>query len=88
MRQYRSVDEQTRRQLPESARVTFERTERIAETLVGQSERSARSAAEAQGITVRIAGRDGRTFYLTVDLRFSRINLMVEDGVVTQARAS
>jgi hypothetical protein len=82
------VDEETRRLLPESARKDLDRTERIAETLVGQTERAATEAAEAQGITVRIASREGESFPLRADMRFSRVNLVIERGVVTQARAS
>lgn len=81
------MDAQTKRDLPVSARSALLRTERIAEALVGHSEASARDAAEAQGISVRIAGRDGQSFLLRADMRFARVNLMVEAGVVTQALA-
>jgi hypothetical protein len=64
------------------------RTEQFAATLVGQREGDAIHAAEALGITVRIAGRDGHSFPLRTDMRFSRVNLVIDDGVVTQARAS
>jgi hypothetical protein len=82
------VDDDARRRLPDSARLALERTERIAETLIGQREREAVQAAESQGITVRIAGRDGSSFPLRADMRFSRVNLVIEEGVVTQAVAS
>ena len=82
------MDEETRRRLSEPERTALERTERIAEGLVGQSEQSAIQAAEAQGVTVRIAGRDGQNFILSADMRFSRVNLVIEAGVVTQALAS
>ena len=55
---------------------------------MGQSEQSAIQAAEARGVTVRIAGRDGQSFILSADMRFSRVNLVIEAGVVTQALAS
>jgi hypothetical protein len=66
----------------------LDRTERFAKTLVGQREADALHAAEALGITVGIAGRDGRLFPLRTDMRFSRVNLVIDDGIVTQARAS
>jgi hypothetical protein len=78
------VDEEMRRQLPESFRKSLERTERLAETLVGQSESSATAAAESAGITVRIARRNGRSFMLHKDLRPSRVALTVENGIVTR----
>ena len=77
-----------RRGLPAAARSALERTERIAATLVGQTEDAARSVAEDQGITVRIAARDGQSFPLRADMQFSRVNLVVDGGVVTNAVAS
>ena len=58
------MDEQTRRQLPESFRKALERTEHSAEMLIGQGESDARTAAEAAGIAVRIASRDCESFPL------------------------
>ena len=82
------MDDEARRRLPESARTALDQTERFAETLVGQTERAALEAAEAQGITVRVTGRDGETFAQRADMRFSRVNLVIESGVVTDAVAS
>ena len=80
------MDDETRR-LPEPARTALERTERIADALVGLREQRAVEVAEAQGLTVRVAGRDGQRFPLRADLRFTRVDLVVEAGVVTQAWA-
>ena len=82
------MDEDARRGLPGSARIALERAERIAATLVGQTEDAARSVAEDQGITVRIAARDGQSFPLRADMQFSRVNLVIDGGVVTDAVAS
>ena len=82
------VDELARRGLPASARIALERTERIAATLVGQTEDAARSAADEEGIAVRIAARDGQSFPLRADMQFSRVNLVIDGGVVTDAVAS
>jgi hypothetical protein len=82
------MDEEMRARLPEAARNALERTERIADSLVGQSEQRAVEDCEAQGITVRIAGRDGEAFPLQADMQFSRVNLVINAGIVTQAAAS
>jgi len=55
---------------------------------VGQTEDAARSAAVDEGITVRIAARDGQSFPLRADMQFSRVNLVIDGGVVTDAVAS
>jgi hypothetical protein len=55
---------------------------------VGQTEDAARSTAEDEGITVRIAARDGQSFPLRADMQFSRVILVIERGVVTEAVAS
>ena len=86
--QDRCVDDDARRRLPASARTALERTERLAETLVGQSEADAVEAARSHGITVRIAERDGIRFVLRSDMRFSRITLVIDAGVVTGAVAN
>jgi hypothetical protein len=79
----RSLDEEMRRQLPESFQESLARTERVPETLVGQRESIATAAAESAGITVRIARRNGRSFMLHKDLRPSRVSLTIENGIVT-----
>jgi len=79
------VDDQTRRQVPESFRNALERTEHIAETLVGQTESDARTAAEVAGIAVRIEGRNGESFPLTADLDMRRVNLTIEGETVAAA---
>jgi hypothetical protein len=59
------------------------RTERVAETLVGLSESEATATAEAAGITVRVARRDGKRFMSHKDLRPSRVSLIIDRGRVT-----
>ena len=54
-------------------------------TLVGLGEESAVDAIEAQGLLVRISERDGEAFALTADYSEDRINLVINDGVVTRA---
>lgn len=54
-----------------------------ANTLLGMSEEEATAAAQANGWVVRIAARDGEQFALTMDYNYTRVNLTVDNGVVT-----
>jgi hypothetical protein len=82
------MDDDLRRSLPESARRALERTEQFADSLIGQSEQDAVAASEAQGFAVRIAQRDGESFVLRADMEFSRVNLVIENGIVSEVLAS
>lgn len=52
---------------------------------VGLSEREAQTKAKDQQQTIRIAGRDGECFALTMDYRPDRVNLYLEDDRVAAA---
>ncbi len=52
---------------------------------LGLSEPEAEKYASEQGQTIRIAGRDGECFALTMDYRDNRVNLYLEDDVVVAA---
>lgn len=52
-------------------------------TIVGETEDDAIAAIAAGGFEHRIAERDGEGFALTEDWRPTRINLTVDDGIVT-----
>jgi hypothetical protein len=54
-----------------------------ANTLLGMSESEATSTAESNGWVVRVAVREGEQFALTMDFNSRRVNLTVENGVVT-----
>jgi hypothetical protein len=58
-------------------------TNEEANTLLGMSEQEATSTAEANGWVVRIAARDGEQFALTMDYNPKRVNLTVDNGVVS-----
>lgn len=62
-------------------------TQKFADGLVGQKTAAATKAAEDAGYTVRIVEVDGVPRAVTADLRPDRINLTIEDGVVTKATA-
>lgn len=55
------------------------------ETLVGLSEGPAQEAAESHNYTWRVMERDGEAFVGTTDYSESRINVAIDNGVVTRA---
>ena len=62
-------------------------TQKFADTLVGMETAEAKKAAEEAGYTLRVIEVDGVPKAATADLRVDRINVVVEDGKVTQATA-
>lgn len=54
------------------------------ELLVGQTESGAEQAATAEGWGFRVVRRDGEDLPMTMDYRPDRVNVAVEDGVVTE----
>ncbi len=52
---------------------------------LGLTQPEAKQYATEQDQTIRIAGRDGECFALTMDYRDNRVNLYLEDGVVVAA---
>ena len=55
-----------------------------ATAIVGKSESEAAAAAEEEGCSVRVVERDGRALAVTEDFRPDRVNVVVEDGEVTE----
>jgi len=58
-------------------------TNEEANTLLGMSEQEANSTAVANGWVVRIAARDGEQFALTMDYNPKRVNLTIDNDVVS-----
>lgn len=54
-----------------------------ARELVGLTEKTAVTCAESEGWGVRVVHRDGEDFMVTADYRADRVNLVVENDVVT-----
>lgn len=52
---------------------------------LGLTEQQAKDLAKDNGFTVRVAGRDGECYALTMDYRTDRVNVYLEDGTVTAA---
>jgi hypothetical protein len=61
----------------------LERTEHLAEALIGLTESDARTRAESAGVAVRIARRDGQRFPLRLNFDPRRVNLAIEGETVT-----
>lgn len=55
------------------------------DALIGETEADATAAVEAAGFTARVVERDGESFPITMDYRVDRVNLTVQDGLVTVA---
>ena len=65
----------------------LESTQEFADTLVGKTTAQAKKAAEDAGYAFRIIEVDGVPKAATADLQPDRINVAIEDGVVTEATA-
>ena len=65
----------------------LESTQEFADTLVGKTTAQAKKAAEDAGYAFRIIEVDGVPKAVTADLQPDRINVAIEDGVVTEATA-
>ena len=63
----------------------LERSEEFAATLIGLPEQEAVEAIEAEGLIARVVARDGEYYAVTLDYSVSRINLVIESGLVTEA---
>jgi hypothetical protein len=55
------------------------------EGYIGLTQAEAKQYAAENDQTIRVAGRDGKCFPLTMDYRTDRVNLYLEDGVVIAA---
>lgn len=64
---------------------TSERSEMFEEEdFVGLTEREAKDKAKAADTPIRVLERDGQPLPATMDLREGRVNLYINDGVVTK----
>lgn len=69
----------------DSAEAAGEETEAFAETVVGMTTEEAQAAVEDAGYAYREVEIDGQPQAVTLDYRLDRVNVSVEDGVVTDA---
>lgn len=54
--------------------------------LIGMEEQAAINLCKKEGVTVRVASKDGQHFMLTMDYWPARCNLSVVDGKVVSVR--
>lgn len=70
---------------PEMMDAVAAETERFGKELIGMAEGEALQCVEDAGLTWRIYEKDGEQFALTMDYRVERVNLKLDDGIVTDA---
>ncbi len=52
--------------------------------LIGKTEKEGIEIAKSHGYTVRLIKKDGESFVVTMDFRFDRINIEVENDIITK----
>lgn len=53
--------------------------------IVGMTEETGRGLCEVYGYATRVTRKDGNPYIITHDLRFDRINLQIENGLIVKA---
>ena len=67
-----------------ASKAQIARTQSIANQMIGMTIDEATSLAEGSQLIVRIVEQDGESFMVTMDFRTNRVNLVIENGVVTR----
>ena len=62
-------------------------TDRFGKDLIGMAVAEAMQCVEDAGLTWRVYEEDGEMFALTMDYRVERVNVKIENGIVTDAYA-
>ena len=60
-------------------------TDRFGKDLIGMPATEAQQCAEDAGLTWRVYEEDGEQFALTMDYRADRVNVKIDDGIITDA---
>jgi hypothetical protein len=71
----------------EWGRAAVERTQAVADQLIGLNLHDANELATRSGRQLRVVKRDGEGVLVTLDLRPDRINIETEGDIVVAARA-
>lgn len=58
------------------------------QSLIGKSLEQAKELAGFNGFTIRVTREDNNNFPLTMDMRFDRIDVQIDNGVVTKCVTS
>jgi hypothetical protein len=56
----------------------------LIESIIGKTLNEARELASFNGYSTRVTREDSTDYWVTMDLRFDRINLQLDNGVVTK----
>ena len=54
-------------------------------TVIGMARQEAEGELVKQGYTTRVVQEDGKSFEMTAEFRFDRMNLVVENGLIVRA---
>ena len=57
---------------------------KLLESLVGLDKASASKLCSKEGYDIRVIREDSSNYAFTMDLRFDRVNLYINDGVITK----
>jgi hypothetical protein len=57
----------------------------VCNSLIGKTEELAKSLANSSGYALRVTRRDSEKYIGTMDLRFDRINVEIDNGLVTKS---
>lgn len=56
----------------------------ILESLIGKSLEQARELSGFNGFTIRVTREDSTNYMVTMDMRFDRINVQIDNGLITK----
>lgn len=57
----------------------------LVDSVLGKTEEEAKLLASSSGFSTRVVQRDEEKFLVTMDLRFDRLNLYIENKIVTKS---
>ena len=70
----------------EYLRARLERRHEVGRQLIGLTVKDATEVATRSRCTLRLVRLDGKGLIVTADLRFNRVDVSVEDGIVVDAQ--
>lgn len=57
----------------------------LVDSVLGKTEEEAKLLASSSGFSTRVVQRDDEKFVVTMDLRFDRLNLYIENNIVIKS---
>ena len=70
--------------MDDSMRSEIEKTRTFASTLVGMNINDAQALTAGTGFSLRIVQQDGEYFMVTMDYRTNRIDLVINNDIITE----